>query len=158
LDGGHDFAVYKIAGSGDLGPGFRSIPGPLVVPTDPAHGYPSDATIADFDGGRKLDLAVRAPIGHGAPPTTRVCPGTGDGTFGAAQSFATDSDSGRLTVVDLDGAGLLDLVNLNRGEQVVTIQLNTTPVTPPNNPPMCSNGSAAVFAGNALNGSVTCAD
>jgi FG-GAP-like repeat len=131
LTGEYDFAVYTIEPSEADLPGFRRIADPAVVATDPALGHPTDAVVGDFDGDGKRDVAVLADVGDGDTATIAVFPGNGDGTFRSAQDFPTDSGDGRLTVVDLDGAGLPDLVNLNRAANVVTILLNGTPAPEP---------------------------
>ena len=119
-----------------------------VVATDPALGYPTNAVVADFDGDGKRDVAVLADIGDGDTATVEIFPGNGDGTFRSAQDFPTDSGAGRLTVANLDGVGLPDLVNLNREANVVTVLLNGTPAPEPG--PL--EGAVAAAAALAVRG------
>jgi len=148
LTGEHGFAVYTVEPSEADLPGFRRIADPAVVATDPALGYPTDAVVEDFDGDGKRDVAVLADLGDGDSATIAVFPGNGDGTFRFAQNFPTDSGSGRLTVANLDGAGLPDLVNLNRDAKVVTVLLNGTPAPEPG--PL--GGAVAAAAALAVRG------
>jgi len=131
LTGEHGFAVYTVEPSEADLPGFRRIADPAVVATDPALGYPTDAVVEDFDGDGKRDVAVLTDLGDGETATVAIFPGKGDGTFRSAQNVPTDSGDGRLTVADLDGTGLPDLVNLNRAANVVTVLRNTTPAPEP---------------------------
>jgi hypothetical protein len=132
LTGEHEFAVFTVEPSEpDVLPGFRRIADPAVVATDPVLGYPTDAVVEDLDGDGKRDVAVLVDTGDGDTATVVIFPGNGDRTFRSAQTFPTDSGDGRLTVADLDGAGLPDLVNLNRAANVVTVLLNGTPAPEP---------------------------
>jgi VCBS repeat protein len=133
LTGDYNFAVFAVEPSQEIQPGVRLIADPLIVATDPALGYPSFLTVADFDGDGKLDVAVLTDHGAGTA-MIQIFHGNGDGTFGAAQSFPTDYESGRFIVADLNGDGRPDLVNLNATnspatgpEAFLTIHLNTTP-------------------------------
>src|SRR5206468_11270967 len=101
----YDFAVYHVEPSQPVQPGIRSIAAPDHVPTDSAHGNPSDAAVADFDGDGNLDVALLSDIGDGETGTIEVRPGNGQGGFGIAQSFPTNSYESTIRVADLDGDG-----------------------------------------------------
>jgi FG-GAP-like repeat len=77
--------------------------------------------LADFAGDGRLDVAVPNPDGN----EVAILPGNGDGTFGAAETFATDG-LGPVGVAhgDLTGGGRPDLVVANYTSDTVAILLN----------------------------------
>jgi Bacterial Ig-like domain (group 3)/FG-GAP-like repeat/FG-GAP repeat len=85
-------------GHGNFTPGAAAF-----APTDATSNFGPNLAAADFNKDGKLDLAVN----NGAAIT--LYPGNGDGTFGAAHSYAATNDVGYLTATDLDGDGNLDL-------------------------------------------------
>src|SRR5205807_10403528 len=78
--------------------------------------YAASVAVGDFNGDGKLDLAV---ANYGTPPdyvgTVSVLLGKGDGTFGAAQSYAVGRDPSSVAVGDFNGDGYLDLAVANQG-------------------------------------------
>lgn len=96
-------------------------------------GISSEAlTLGDLNGDGILDLVTagyRAPDG-----TATIRFGTGDGSFGAAVSYATESSSSQaLALGDLNGDGILDLVTTgvgSGGRATVRLNLATSGVAP----------------------------
>ena len=81
---------------------------------------PTAIATADFNGDKKLDLAV---VLNGAN-TVAIFTGKGDGTFNAAVSFAVGTGPVALAVADLNGDKKLDLAVANYTASSVTILLN----------------------------------
>jgi hypothetical protein len=128
LIGDYNFAVFAVEPSQQIQPGVRLIPDPLIVATDPALGFPTFLSVADFDGDGNLDVAV---LSRNSNAPIQIFRGNGDGTFGPAQYFPTDDFSGGLMVADLNGDGRPDLVHFtftNAG-RFLTVHLNTTPAS-----------------------------
>jgi hypothetical protein len=77
--------------------------------------------LADFSGHGHLDIAVPNPAGN----ELAILPGSGDGTFGEAETFATDG-LGPVGVAegDLNGNGRPDLVVANYTSDTVAVLLN----------------------------------
>src|SRR5437899_2425683 len=88
----------------------------LTAPTYAVGANPVSAAVGDFNGDGHLDLAVanggtnRTPAG-----TVSILLGKGDGTFGAAQSYAIGNNPTAVAVGDFDGDGHLDLAVTNGG-------------------------------------------
>lgn len=77
--------------------------------------------IADLDGDGHLDIAVPNTAGN----EVAVLPGNGDGTFGEAETYATDG-LGPVSVAhgDFTGGGATDLVVANYTSDTVAILVN----------------------------------
>ena len=81
---------------------------------------PTAIATADFNGDKKLDLAV---VLNGAN-TVAIFSGNGNGTFNAAVHVAVGSGPVALAVADLNGDKKLDLVVANYTASSVTVLLN----------------------------------
>ena len=81
---------------------------------------PTAMATADFNGDKKLDLAV---VLNGAN-SVDVFTGKGDGTFNAAVSFAVGTGPVALAVADFNGDKKMDLAVANYTASSVTILLN----------------------------------
>ena len=82
---------------------------------------PTQLAIADLDGDGHLDIAVPNPAGN----EVAVLPGNGEGTFGEAETYATDG-LGPVGVAhgDFTGSGESDLVVANYTSDTVAILVN----------------------------------
>jgi len=69
-------------------------------------GSPTAVAVADITGDGKLDIVVA----NGTTGGVELRQGNGDGSFGAAQSFAADRAFASMASIDLDGDGDLALV------------------------------------------------
>jgi FG-GAP-like repeat len=84
---------------------------------------PTQLGVVDLDGDGRLDVAVPNPAGN----EVALLPGNGDGSFGDAQTFATDG-LGPVGVAhgDFTGDGTADLAVANYTSDTVGILLNDT--------------------------------
>ncbi|MGA7221073.1 MAG: choice-of-anchor D domain-containing protein [Candidatus Sulfotelmatobacter sp.] len=80
---------------------------------------PRGIIVADFNGDGKPDIAVT----NRGSNTISVMLGNGDGTFGAAQGYATGADPTAVAVGDFNGDGKLDLVTSNRAAYTISVLL-----------------------------------
>ena len=80
---------------------------------------PSGIAAGDFTGDGKADVAVGIFSGKVA-----VYPGNGDGTFGAAKSYATGAQPTSLVMDDFDGDGVLDIAVSSIAGQPITVLIN----------------------------------
>jgi hypothetical protein len=85
---------------------------------------PTQLGVVDLDGDGHLDIAVPNPSGN----EVAVLPGNGDGTFGEAETYATDG-LGPVGVAhgDFTGSGEPDLVVANYTSDTVGILVNAGP-------------------------------
>ncbi len=85
---------------------------------------PTQLAVADLDGDGHLDIAVPNPAGN----EVAVLPGNGDGSFGEAETYATDG-LGPVSVAhgDFTGSGEVDLVVANYTSDTVGILVNAGP-------------------------------
>lgn len=134
---GHEVQVILTAGTG-LIPGYTwefSVETSEGSFAYPAHTYdnptpaaptyssggstPRSVDVADFNNDGNMDIAVvNQSSNHLA-----VLLGVGDGTFGAATTYAGSGSADRLAVADFDGDGLMDVVTNGNGD--FDIYLNT---------------------------------
>ncbi len=84
--------------------------------------YPFSVAAGDFNGDGKVDLAVA----NEGSNSVSVLLGNGDGTFAAAQNFATGVNPWSVAVSDFNGDGKLDLAVANYGSGTVSVLLNTS--------------------------------
>lgn len=107
--------VLSRAGAGSAAV-FKSPPTPLALNVSFANGW----QFADLNGDRMPDLAIIGTVEEGG---TLFYPGKGYGEFDSVQAMGsgpdgpTESDraDGGLTLVDIDGDGLADLVSVRSG-------------------------------------------
>ncbi|HZQ26025.1 MAG TPA: FG-GAP-like repeat-containing protein [Terriglobales bacterium] len=83
-------------------------------------------TTGDFNGDRKLDLAVAQFL---FPPGVSVLSGNGDGTFQQAKYYPDGSEVRFVAVGDVNGDNRADLVVADTGDSLITVLLNTGVVT-----------------------------
>ena len=97
---------------GDGAGAFRPVPDVSV-----AAGALSSIVIGDFNRDGNVDLAVTQ---SGAKQVS-VLLGKGDGTFGAAASYAVGNAPASSVVTDVDGDGIPDLVVTNRASNTLSV-------------------------------------
>jgi len=81
---------------------------------------PYSVAIDDLDGDGFLDLVTANFFSD----DVSVLLGAGDGTFGAAATFAAGDGSTSVAIDDLDGDGFLDLVTANFFSNDVSVLIN----------------------------------
>jgi hypothetical protein len=100
--------------------------GTFAAPAGPfAGGAPTNArnvAIADVNGDGWLDVAISRN-----DDTVGVFLGHGDGSFEPAAAVAVGHSPARISAVDLDGDGRLDVVVNNGGYTNVSVLWNTSP-------------------------------
>ena len=99
-DNSNDISVLLGKGDGTFG---------AATDTPVGQSEPGALVLADFNGDKKLDVAVASLGIGGARGGLTVMLGNGDGTFGSPQLYAKD-DFQTVTVVDINGDGKLDLI------------------------------------------------
>jgi hypothetical protein len=77
----------------------------------PVASNPDSVAVGDFNGDRKLDLAVANSSGYGNPASMKLLLGNGDGTFQPAVEYigAGSLNPSSLAVGDFNGHGRLDM-------------------------------------------------
>jgi hypothetical protein len=78
-----------------------------------------DVALADVNGDGHLDIVAADANGN----DVSVLLGNGNGTFKAAQNFATDTTSWRVAVADINGDGHADIVTANKNAQDLSVLL-----------------------------------
>lgn len=125
------------------------------IPTSGAAG----GTVADTNGDGKVDVVL---VDDGNPANVWTLTGNGDGTFNAATSVALNGEAGNHTVLaDLNGDGILDIVDNDYSTNQVTVYLATSATTYANgvsydtvdlNHNACGNSNASSLAVGDING------
>jgi hypothetical protein len=93
----------------------RCLPSFLPAVSYPLGVNPATVVTGDFNGDRRLDLAVANQSSN----TVSILLGNGDGTFQPAQNYATGASPHSLVVGDFNGDGKLDIVTTNYGSATV---------------------------------------
>jgi hypothetical protein len=112
-------AVALGDGTGRFGPPSFHLFGPADTATIDREA--TQLAVADFDGDGNLDVAIPNPGGN----EVALLPGNGDGTFGDAETFATDGLAPvGIAAGDFTGSGTPDLAVANHTSDTVGILLN----------------------------------
>jgi 6-phosphogluconolactonase (cycloisomerase 2 family) len=150
-DGKLDLAV---ATGGNAGPGHVSIAlgngdgtfrNEMQFPTGTK---PYSATVGDFNGDGKPDLAVANYLDN----TVSVLLGNGTGTFQTQQTFATGGHPDSITADDFNGDGKLDLAVSNLSDSTVSVLLGNGDGTFQTQLPFNANSAPYFIAAGDFNG------
>jgi len=123
-DGKQDLAVANFTANnvsvllGD-GTGLFGTATNLAVAAPGLHPYPTSVAIGDLNGDGKLDLAVS----NRGTDDVSILLGLGNGSFGAASSFAARTGPNGVAIGDYNGDGRPDLAVTNGGTHDVSILL-----------------------------------
>jgi FG-GAP-like repeat/Bacterial Ig-like domain (group 3) len=121
-----------------------------AVASTPSTGVePLSITAGDFNGDGILDLAVsNQNDGYPNPGTVTVLLGKGDGTFKSAPSLQSGSIPYTVTVADVNGDGIADLITGNAGSNTASVFLGNGDGTfaAPLSPPIGTNPVGAAVA------------
>jgi hypothetical protein len=121
-DGKQDLAVANYGSNNVsvlLGKGDGTFQTALSVLSLPDGSFPLSVAVGDFNGDGKPDLAVATYYSA----AVSVLLGKGDGSFGAAPSYAAGSNPNSVAVGDFNGDGKLDLAVANAGSNNVSVLL-----------------------------------
>src|ERR1019366_6930042 len=86
---------------------------------------PRSVTAADVNGDGKPDLIVANTAGTVSVLLNTTAPGATTPSFATQQTFATGSNPFSVTVADVNGDGLPDLIVANEAGNTVSVLLNT---------------------------------
>jgi hypothetical protein len=75
--------------------------------------YPSALASGDFNGDKRLDVAVLVSLPQQGSYAIAVLAGSGDGTFQGAVTYSSGAQPSSIQTGDFNGDGKLDLVTLN---------------------------------------------
>jgi FG-GAP-like repeat/FlgD Ig-like domain len=114
VPGVNSIAVMLGNGSGGIGNGTFSAPVYVAVGSQP-----QAATVADFDGDGKLDLAV-TNLGSN---TVSILHGHGDGTFSPHVDFYAGPGPYEVVAADFNADGILDLAIANNSVAQVSVMM-----------------------------------
>lgn len=87
-------------------------PQPIVTNLSPGQ-YPTALAIGDFNGDKKLDVAVLLSLPLQGSYAIAVLLGNGDGSFQPAVNYSSGPQPSSIQIGDFNGDGKLDLVTLN---------------------------------------------
>ncbi len=119
-----------------LGNGDGAFQAPLSISMPGA----SSLAAADLNGDGKLDLAVS----NWSANTVSVLMGNGDGTFQTVQPLATGTNPSNVSLADLRGIGILDIVNLDSNDAVSVLLGNGNGAFQPATPVYTAASSASL--------------
>jgi len=106
-----------------LGKGDGSLLEAKPFPCGPA---PADVQVADLNLDGTPDIVTTNDNGPGNPGTVAVLAGKGDGSFVPYVAFATGMGPHAVSIADLDGDTLPDLVVANKNAGSVSVLINTS--------------------------------
>src|SRR5258708_917777 len=123
-DGHPDLVVHDENANADsvdvlLGNPNGTFAAPIPVPV--GVGAPSAVVIADFNGDKKMDIAVTGALSN----SVAILLGKGDGTFGSPQVFTVGNFPVAIVAADFNGDTITDLAVTNQLSNNVSVLLGT---------------------------------
>jgi hypothetical protein len=98
----------------------------LAAKQFPCGVYPADVKVADLNLDGLPDIVATNDSGPGNAGTVAVLAGNGDGTFDPYVAFGTGMGPHAVSIADLNGDTLPDLVVANKNDGTVSVLLNTS--------------------------------